>query len=209
MSKVLETLLNRGKKRQGAASKAGKGTAGRSAARYGAVLALMVGVALMQPAAYAADPATQDDIAGLQAQIDQLKKAQTHYFSVNGGTQGNNYSNDGAKSVNSIAIGVNAATGPWGNDAIAIGTNASAHYNGGPGPIAIGSDTKAHALYAIAIGGGAEVSGTGGEGNQGIAIGQAACVDNALDGVALGGDSYATKQSAIAIGSSAHAEEFI
>ncbi|ERL23730.1 autotransporter adhesin [Jonquetella sp. BV3C21] len=207
MSKVLETLLNRGKKRQGAASKAGKGTAGRSAARYGAVLALMVGVALMQPAAYAADPATQDDIAGLQAQIDQLKKAQTHYFSVNGGTQGNNYSNDGAKSVNSIAIGVNAATGPKGNDAIAIGTNASAHYNGGPGPIAIGSDTKAHAQYAIAIGGGAEVSGTGGKGDQGIAIGRDARVDNAPGGVALGCDSYATNQSAIAIGSSAHAEE--
>ena len=207
MSKVLETLLNRGKKRQGAASKAGKGTAGRSAARYGAVLALMVGVALMQPAAYAADPATQDDIAGLQAQIDQLKKAQTHYFSVNGGTQGNNYSNDGAKSVNSIAIGVNAATGPKGNDAIAIGTNASAHYDGGPGPIAIGSDTKAHAQYAIAIGGGAEVSGTGGKGDQGIAIGRDARVDNAPGGVALGCDSYATNQSAIAIGSSAHAEE--
>ena len=207
MSKVLETLLNRGKKRQGAASKAGKGTAGRSAARYGAVLALMVGVALMQPAAYAADPATQDDIAGLQAQIDQLKKAQTHYFSVNGGTQGNNYSNDGAKSVNSIAIGVNAATGPKGNHAIAIGTNASAHYDGGPGPIAIGSDTKAHAQYAIAIGGGAEVSGTGGKGNQGIAIGRDARVDNAPGGVALGCDSYATNQSAIAIGSSAHAEE--
>ncbi len=207
MSKVLETLLNRGKKRQGAASKAGKGTAGRSAARYGAVLALMVGVALMQPAAYAADPATQDDIAGLQAQIDQLKKAQTHYFSVNGGTQGNNYSNDGAKSVNSIAIGVNAATGPKGNHAIAIGTNASAHYDGGPSPIAIGSDTKAHAQYAIAIGGGAEVSGTGGKGNQGIAIGRDARVDNAPGGVALGCDSYATNQSAIAIGSSAHAEE--
>ena len=207
MSKVLETLLNRGKKRQGAASKAGKGTAGRSAARYGAVLALMVGVALMQPAAYAADPATQDDIAGLQAQIDQLKKAQTHYFSVNGGTQGNNYSNDGAKSVNSIAIGVNAATGPKGNHAIAIGTNASAHYDGGPGPIAIGSDTKAHAQYAIAIGGGAEVSGTGGKGDQGIAIGRDARVDNAPGGVALGCDSYATNQSAIAIGSSAHAEE--
>ena len=167
----------------------------------------MVGVALMQPAAYAADPATQDDIAGLQAQIDQLKKAQTHYFSVNGGTQGNNYSNDGAKSVNSIAIGVNAATGPKGNDAIAIGTNASAHYDGGPGPIAIGSDTKAHAQYAIAIGGGAEVSGTGGKGDQGIAIGRDARVDNAPGGVALGCDSYATNQSAIAIGSSAHAEE--
>ena len=208
MSKVLETLLNRGKKRQGAASKAGKGTAGRSAARYGAVLALMVGVALMQPAAYAADPATQDDIAGLQAQIDQLKKAQTHYFSVNGGTQGNNYSNDGAKSVNSIAIGVNAATGPKGDGAIAIGRNASAHYNRGSSPIAIGSDTKAHTQYAIAIGGGAEVSGTGGKGNQGIAIGQAACVDNALGGVALGSEAYATNQSAIAIGSGAHAEEF-
>lgn len=177
MSKVLETLLNRGKKRQGAASKAGKGTAGRSAARYGAVLALMVGVALMQPAAYAADPATQDDIAGLQAQIDQLKKAQTHYFSVNdGGTQGSNYNNDGAKSVNSIAIGKSAIASKA--DGIALGNGASINYDEA---VAIGRGTRAGGVGSIALGGGAMIASNGYDMTS-IAIGRQAYVLNGSGG---------------------------
>lgn len=177
MSKVLETLLNRGKKRQGAASKAGKGTAGRSAARYGAVLALMVGVALMQPAAYAADPATQDDIAGLQAQIDQLKKAQTHYFSVNdGGTQGSNYNNDGAKSVNSIAIGKSAIASKA--NGIALGNGASINYDEA---VAIGRGTRAGGVGSIALGGGAMIASNGYDMTS-IAIGRQAYVLNGSGG---------------------------
>ncbi|MFW1746073.1 YadA-like family protein [Acinetobacter guillouiae] len=54
----------------------------------------------------------------------------THYVSVNdGGTQGNNYNNDGATGKNAVAVGVGASA--TGENAIAIGLNAGINNDGG------------------------------------------------------------------------------
>ena len=54
----------------------------------------------------------------------------THYVSINdGGTQGNNYNNDGATGKNAVAVGVGASA--TGENAIAIGLNAGINNDGG------------------------------------------------------------------------------
>ncbi|MCS4298398.1 MULTISPECIES: YadA-like family protein [Acinetobacter] len=54
----------------------------------------------------------------------------THYVSVNdGGTQGNNYNNDGATGKNAVAVGVGASA--TGENAIAIGLSAGTNNDGG------------------------------------------------------------------------------
>ncbi|WP_427927656.1 YadA-like family protein [Acinetobacter guillouiae] len=54
----------------------------------------------------------------------------THYVSINdGGTQGNNYKNDGATGKNAVAVGVGASA--TGENAIAIGLNAGINNDGG------------------------------------------------------------------------------
>ncbi|WP_350309295.1 YadA-like family protein, partial [Acinetobacter bereziniae] len=74
--------------------------------------------------------------------LSQLKAAQaaatTHYVSVNdGGTQSGNYNNDGAKGLNSLAIGVDSNA--IGSNSVAVGTSNTVEINNG---VALGLGNK-------------------------------------------------------------------
>ncbi|MBP2544439.1 YadA-like family protein [Acinetobacter guillouiae] len=97
--------------------------------------------------------------------LSQLKAVQaattTHYFSVNdGGTQGNNYNNDGATGKNALAVGVGASA--TGESAIAIGLNAGTNNDGGWNT-SVGSNsgqhTKGEKNTALGVGAGGNVTG--------------------------------------------------
>ncbi|MFG6176269.1 YadA-like family protein, partial [Halomonas sp. THAF12] len=129
---------------------------------------------------------------------------ETHYYSVNdGGTQQDNYANDGAEGVDSLAAGVAAFTGAEravalgyntsaiGVDSVAIGQYASATAEGS---VAIGRDATANGGKAVSIGYGNTATGDGA-----VAIGDpsTAIGDGAL---ALGKDNYAEGTGAVALG---------
>ncbi|MCW4153925.1 hypothetical protein OM427_30985, partial [Halomonas sp. 18H] len=121
--------------------------------------------------------------------LDYFNENKAHYYSVNdGGTQQDNYDNDGADGVDSLAAGVNALA----DDANSVAVGSSAHATGGDadggavavgyiakangdgataigsetiadadGATAIGDDANAKARFSTAIGDGAEVNSTG------------------------------------------------
>ncbi|MCH7297300.1 ESPR-type extended signal peptide-containing protein [Acinetobacter higginsii] len=139
-----------------------------------------------------ADGAVDSDAAT----VGQLKAARTHYVSVNdNGTQGGNYENDGAKGLNSIAVGVNASTNA--REAMALGSSAKAT---GSGSIAMGSGSNTVGRGDIAIGRGSATKGVDGvDSNQSIAIGdQTKAIGD--QSVAIGADVIARGNSSVAIG---------
>ncbi|QHH96179.1 trimeric autotransporter adhesin Ata [Acinetobacter dispersus] len=139
-----------------------------------------------------ADGAVDSDAAT----VGQLKSARTHYVSVNdNGVQGGNYENDGAKGLNSIAVGVNASTNA--REAMALGSSAKAT---GSGSIAMGSGSNTVGRGDIAIGRGSATKGVDGvDSNQSIAIGdQTKAIGD--QSVAIGADVIARGNSSVAIG---------
>ena len=109
------------------------------------------------------------NVSQLKALSSALDASKTHFYSVKSADTGaGNFNNDGAKSANALAAGVNASA--TGTSAVAIGDNANA--NATMGSIAIGSsysgvdrstgqtvtneEVKAWSDNAIAIGVGAE-----------------------------------------------------
>ncbi|MDY3211991.1 ESPR-type extended signal peptide-containing protein, partial [Pyramidobacter sp.] len=126
--------------------------------------------------------------------VAQLKRAQTHYFSVNdGGAQGGNYNNDGAKMDDSMAAGKD--TKAYVNS-VAVGTGAVAHgwkisavqYNSLPPLIQAqyamhtegGVVSYYHKDGGVAFGRNVETNG-----NKAVAVGTN--ISNA-NGIAIGGD---------------------
>ena len=80
--------------------------------------------------------------------VAQLKNAQTHYYSVNdGGTEKNNYNNDGATGTDAIAAGVNASA--TAANASAFGSNVTAN---GENATAIGTAGTTAGAYSTAVG---------------------------------------------------------
>ena len=116
--------------------------------------------------------------------VAQLKKAQTHFFSVKStdSTKGN-YNNDGAKGANSLAAGVNALAN--GQNSVAVGYKATAQNDA----IAIGDSAKA-GNNGIAVG----MNATAGYG-QNMALGYHASVANGVrNSTALGYGSQVTQR---------------
>ncbi|USA53618.1 trimeric autotransporter adhesin Ata [Acinetobacter sp. C32I] len=142
-----------------------------------------------------ADGAADSDAAT----VGQLKAARTHYVSVNdGGQQGGNYENDGAKGRNSIAVGVN--TNSTGSESVAVGSNAR---GAGTGAVAVGSASETVGSGDVSIGRNASTKGaTGtapGYSNQSIAIGdQTKAMGD--QSIAIGADVIARGNSSVAIG---------
>ena len=78
-------------------------------------------------------------VSGRAATEDQLAAAQTHYYSVNdNGTRQDNWLNDGATGINSLAAGTNAKAS--GITSTAVGHNANASVMGA---VALGSNSVA------------------------------------------------------------------
>ncbi|WP_202740734.1 ESPR-type extended signal peptide-containing protein [Acinetobacter sp. 'aerobic (ED)'] len=139
-----------------------------------------------------ADGAVDSDAATVR----QLKAARTHYVSVNdNGVQGGNYENDGAKGLNSIAVGVNASSA--GREAMAMGSGAQAV---GSGSVAMGASANTVGRGDVAIGRGSSTKGAEGiNSNQSIAIGdQTKAIGD--QSVAIGADVIARGNSSVAIG---------
>ena len=89
--------------------------------------------------------------------VAQLKSAKTHYFSVKSTDtgEGTNYESDGAKGLNSIAIGLEAGTKDIAQRAVAIGYKSSTE---GRGSIAMGSNSSVTEDYGVALGQNASVT---------------------------------------------------
>ena len=89
--------------------------------------------------------------------VAQLKSAKTHYFSVKSTDtgEGTNYEGDGAKGLNSIAIGLEAGTKDIAQRAVAIGYKS---YTEGRGSIAMGSNSSVTKDYGVALGQNASVT---------------------------------------------------
>nr|WP_231493912.1 YadA-like family protein [Mannheimia varigena] len=133
--------------------------------------------------------------------------SQIEYFSVNS-TVAENKLNDGAKGINSIAIGPNATSADQG--AIALGTNSNANGNAAA---ALGVNSKAEGIQATAVGSqaNATANGTTAIGRETTAsAGDATAVGSnanatAEKATALGVGSKATEQAALAVGTNATA----
>ncbi|OON85989.1 hypothetical protein B0D78_12135, partial [Pyramidobacter sp. C12-8] len=144
--------------------------------------------------------------------VAQLKRAQTHYFSVNADDSaspaGTNYNNDGAKGENSIAIGQSAQTVINGtgddNNIIAIGKGAKAgnttyilsnpHAGEQGGQIAIGEGADASVVDPYTA---SNPSFHAGSRANAIAIGKNA---KSSGGIALGYDAASQSDADISIG---------
>ncbi|WP_275288516.1 YadA-like family protein [Halomonas elongata] len=149
-----------------------------------------------------------------------LQDSKVRYYSVNdGGTQQDNYANDGAEGVDSLAAGVAASTDAGaeravslgyttsavGVDSVAIGQYASAETEGA---IAIGRDATANGGQSTSIGYGNTATGDGAVaiGDPSTAIGDGAVVmgkDNYAEGtgaVSLGNNNTSEGDGALAIG---------
>lgn len=123
--------------------------------------------------------------------------AAVHYFSVNpeDGNRDRNYFNDGAKGIDSLAVGAGAyADGTMG--ATALGNDAHAE---GERALAIGSGSRATGLDAIAIGTGAQGEANG---TNAIAIGEQSHAVGMYT-TAVGSYSEATAEGAVALGQQA------
>lgn len=126
--------------------------------------------------------------------LSQLQTAQaaatTHYYSVNdGGTPGENYNNDGATGMDSLAAGVGNAAG--GSQSTAVGIS---NHAGGDSSTAVGFGNMVTGLSATAVGSVNLASGWAVTtmGNSNTAAGDRA--------VALGSGNNALGQSATAMG---------
>ena len=126
--------------------------------------------------------------------VAQLKKAGTHYYSVNSADQaeGSNYLNDGATGVDAVAAGVGVIAS--GDSAAAFGDHAEAK---ALRSIAIGNSAGAENDYGIAIGGLAKAKADGG-----IALGTSAEVTGA-NATAIGNSSKAEGATSVALGQAA------
>lgn len=123
--------------------------------------------------------------------------AAVHYFSVNpeDGNRDRNYFNDGAKGIDSLAVGAGAyADGTMG--ATALGNDAHAE---GERALAIGSGSRATGLDAIAIGTGSQGEANG---TNAIAIGEQSLA-RGIYTTAVGSYSEATAEGAVALGQQA------
>ena len=120
----------------------------------------------------------------LYAVANTLAGKLTHFYSVNStDTTAGNYNNDGAKSTNSLAAGVNAVAGISG-----VATNATA----------MGYGAQALASDSVAIGTNAKVTATGAvNDNTGVA---------GIRGIAIGSNATSTMGQSIAIGWNALAQ---
>lgn len=121
--------------------------------------------------------------------------SQIEYFSVNS-TVAENKLNDGAKGINSIAIGPNATSSDQG--AIALGTNSNANGNAAA---ALGVNSKAEGTQATAVGSQANATANGA-----TAIGRETTA-NAGDATAVGSNANATAEKATALGVGSKATE--
>lgn len=124
-----------------------------------------------------------------------------HYFSVNpeDGNRDNNYDNDGAVGIDSLAVGAGAyADGKMG--ATALGNDAVAN---GERALAVGNGSKATGLDAIAIGTGSQGEATG---TNAIAIGEQSHAKGMYT-TAVGSYSEATAEGAVALGEQAKSKE--
>ncbi|MCU4313555.1 YadA-like family protein [Acinetobacter bereziniae] len=87
----------------------------------------IINVAAGEVSASSTDAINGSQLYSTNQAVEKLSAGQTHYVSINdGGTQSGNYNNDGAKGVNSLAIGVGATIASGGGDSIAIGSGAQA-----------------------------------------------------------------------------------
>lgn len=156
-----------------------------------AVLALCGMTAFCGSAVWASDAG--QDAAPVQNGI--------HYFSVNpeDGNRDNNYDNDGAVGIDSLAVGARAyADGKMG--ATALGNDAVAN---GERALAVGNGSKATGLDAIAIGTGSQGEATG---TNAIAIGEQSHAKGMYT-TAVGSYSEATAEGAVALGQQAKSKE--
>ena len=118
--------------------------------------------------------------------VAQLKAAQTHYYSVNdNGTQVNNYNNDGAKGVNSLASGTSASVGERADNAVAVGNGATVA-NDAKNAVAVGNAAKAQEQNAVALGNNADAAKT--------------------DSTALGNGAQASEDGGVALGAASKAD---
>lgn len=127
----------------------------------------------------------------LYATHKAIAESQTHYVSINdGGTQGNNYNNDGATGKNALAVGIGAKA--VGENAIAIGNVTSDAANS----IAIGNNNSLSntASSSTAIGHNNNVTG-----NEALALGANNTVKD-FSGVAVGSYNNAEGYRSIAVG---------
>lgn len=123
--------------------------------------------------------------------------AAVHYFSVNpeDGNRDRNYFNDGAKGIDSLAVGAGAyADGTMG--ATALGNDAHAE---GERALAVGNGSRATGLDAIAIGTGSQGEANG---TNAIAIGEQSHAVGMYT-TAVGSYSEATAEGAVALGQQA------
>ncbi|HHW7570637.1 TPA: YadA-like family protein [Mannheimia haemolytica] len=124
-----------------------------------------------------------------------VDKFTVKYFSVNS-TVPENRLNDGAKGVNSIAIGPNATSVDQG--AIALGTNSNANGNAAA---ALGVNSKAEGIQATAVGSQANATANGT-----TAIGRETTA-SAGEATAVGSNANATSEKATALGVGAKAAD--
>ena len=155
----------------------------------------------------------------LYAVAKQIDADKTHYYSVNdNGTPQNNYNNDGATGVNSLAAGTGAQSGT--NRSVAIGNQAKATTDTsnpkmGPNPnnhsglIAVGDNAQALNDKAVAIGQDSETKGyhavavgvkAHAEDNSAVAVGNSA-TSLSTNGVAVGRSAQSDASNGTAIGS--------
>ncbi|HDL1297213.1 TPA: hypothetical protein PWY77_002483, partial [Mannheimia haemolytica] len=148
-----------------------------------------------------------DNKIDFKLSAEAVDKFTVKYFSVNS-TVAENRLNDGAKGVNSIAIGPNATSVDQG--AIALGTNSNANGNAAA---ALGVNSKAEGIQATAVGSqaNATANGTTAIGRETTAsAGEATAVGSNANATsekatALGVGSKATDKAALAVGTNATA----
>ena len=142
------------------------------------------------------------NLAGGTADTDavnmaQLKAAVTRYYSVNdGGTRQNNYINDGASALNSLAAGVAAQAAAVNATAVGHLANASAD-----NATVLGNEATATAKDTVAIGQSADAVA-----DSAVAVGKNAQGAGNFT-VSIGLDSQATSDGAVAMGSGSAAED--
>lgn len=171
------------------------------------------------PGKIAADSTDAINGSQLHAVAEQIGANKTHYYSVNdNGTPQNNYNNDGATGVNSMAAGTGAQSGT--NRSVAIGNQAKATTDTsnpkvGPNPsnhsglIAVGDNAQALNDKAVAIGQDSETKGyhavavgvkAHAEDNSAVAVGNSA-TSLLTNGVAVGRSAQSDASNGTAIGS--------
>ncbi|WP_386688850.1 YadA-like family protein [Lonepinella sp. MS14437] len=146
--------------------------------------------------------------------ITNLQNNATHYYSVNdNGVVDNNYNNDGAKGINSLAAGVNASTHINSENSVAVGHNSHAR---GESAVVIGNEAGTDKTYTYNSADGSisyTLTGYAASGKDSVSVGAYSGAKGtystalgayahapATRGTAIGVLSSATKTSATAIG---------